>query len=74
MESDKKFSGILQGLRIIQQAFDDAHPPLTASQRDALSVAPNGASIIFVLEGRFVFGMACSLFAAKFFGKLSTII
>jgi len=25
---------------------------------DVLSVAPNGASIVFVLEGRFVFGIA----------------
>ena len=55
----------MQGLSIIQQAFNHTRPPSTASQRDALSVAPNGASIVFVLEGRFVFGMACSLFVAK---------
>jgi len=39
-----------------------------------LSVAPNGASIIFVLEGRFVFGMAPFLFVAKFLRKTSAII
>ena len=70
----KIFSGLLQGLSIIQQAFNHTRPPSTASQRDALSVAPNGASIVFVLEGRFVFCMAPFLFVARFFRKTSTFI
>jgi len=55
----------LPGFSIIEPAFDHKRPPSNASQRDALSVAPDGASIVLVLEGRFVFGIAQSLFVAK---------